>query len=251
MKIAIAGKGGVGKTTLAALIALRWEQQGYEVLAVDADPDPHLAATLGMDGHDKVRPICEMSELVQERTGARPGMVGQMFTLNPRVDDISEKYSLSGGRIKVIVMGGVKAAGGGCACPENALLRALMQHLLLQEKERVVMDMPAGIEHLGRATARAVSALVVVIEPGLRSIRTASKIARMAGELGIGKVVAVANKIRGEKDRLLLANALSGLPVVAFLPFIERLMFADQGEVLRLEDSFLRAEIDRVLDALE
>ena len=180
MKIAVSGKGGVGKTILASFLTKIFAESGYSVLAIDADPDTNLAATLGFPNSDKITPISEMDALIEERTGAPPGQATTYFRLNPKVDDLPEKYSLKRDGIRLMVMGRAKKGGSGCYCPENALLQALLVHLLVSRNEVVILDMEAGIEHLGRATAKAVDKLIVVIEPSRRSIETAYRINKLA-----------------------------------------------------------------------
>jgi CO dehydrogenase maturation factor len=229
MKIAISGKGGVGKTTLAALLIKYFRDQGNKVLAVDADPDANLALALGVPDPETITPISDMKDLVAERTESQPGKMGGFFKMNPKVDDIPEKFSqqLDGGNIKLIVMGGVKKGGSGCICPESVLLRTLITHLVLLRGEVVVMDMEAGIEHLGRATAKGVDRLIVVVEPGRRSIETAQHVKQLARDLGLQKVVVVGNKIRSAADRKFLEKHLPDLPILGFLPFDERIIQAD------------------------
>jgi len=183
MKLAISGKGGVGKTTLTALLAKALSRRGFDVLAIDADPDANLAAALGFPHPEKIRPIAEMADLVEERTGAKPGTVGSVFRLNPKVEDLPEKLSARVDSIRLMRMGTVLKGGGGCICPESTLLRALVQHLLIERKDVVLMDMEAGIEHLGRATSGFVDCLIIVLEPGRRSIETAEKIRQLASDL--------------------------------------------------------------------
>ncbi|MDO8687060.1 MAG: AAA family ATPase [Dehalococcoidales bacterium] len=156
MKIAISGKGGVGKTLLSSLLAKIFAESGYSVLAIDADPDSNLAATLGFPRAEEITPISEMSELVEERTGAKPGEIAPFYKLNPKVDDIPEKYSVKHNGIRLMVMGRIKRGGTGCYCAEGSLLQALLAHLLIARNEVIILDMEAGIEHLGRATAQAV-----------------------------------------------------------------------------------------------
>ena len=173
MKIAISGKGGVGKTTLAALLINYYRLQGKKVLAVDADPDANLAMALGVPDPENLTPLSQMKEMIAERTESQPGSTGGFFKFNPKVDDIPEKYARQIDGIKLIVMGGVKKGGSGCVCPESVLLRTLVTHMVLLRDEVVVMDMEAGVEHLGRATAQGVDRLIIVVEPGRRSIETA------------------------------------------------------------------------------
>lgn len=227
MKIAISGKGGVGKTLLASLLAHEFAQAGYSVLAIDADPDTNLAANLGFPHPEKIVPISEMKELIAERTGTKPGQSGIYFKLNPRVDDLPEKYWQELDGIKLMVMGQVKRGGGGCYCPENVVLRALVNHLLLSRKEVVIMDMAAGIEHLGRATASAVDRLIVVVEPGRRSLETARVIKRLAEDIGLKNIAIVGNKVRSETDQEFLVSSLPGLEFLGFIPYDQAIVDAD------------------------
>jgi CO dehydrogenase maturation factor len=227
MKIAISGKGGVGKTTLAALLIDYFRDQGKKVLAVDADPDANLALALGVSDPGSIVPLSEMRNLVAERTETEPGKFGGMFKMNPKVDDIPEKYSRQLNGVKLIVMGGVKKGGSGCVCPESVLLRTLMTHLVLFRDEVVVMDMEAGIEHLGRATTRGVDRLIVVVEPGRRSIETAEHVRQLAKDLGLTKVALVGNKIRTQEDEQFLRKHLPDLPILGFMPYDDKVIEAD------------------------
>jgi len=176
MKIAISGKGGVGKTLLAASLSQIFAWAGYSVIAIDADPDANLASTLGYPNPEEITPISELGDLIEERTGMKPGQSGAFFKLNPKVDDLPEDYSVKLDGIKLMVMGRIKRGGTGCYCPEGALLQALLSHLLIHRDEVVILDMEAGIEHLARGTAKSVDRLIVVVEPGRRSIETAGTI---------------------------------------------------------------------------
>jgi CO dehydrogenase maturation factor len=207
-KIAVAGKGGVGKTTVSAWIARVLASRGMRVIAIDADPVPSLASALGFDGADDIVPIGKMDQLISERTGAPIGSMGAMFRLNPTVEDLPERLSLENGGVRLLVMGTIEQAGSGCACPQSVFLKSLLRHLVLQHDDAVVLDMEAGVEHLGRATAMGVDVMFVVVEPGRRSVTAAKKIGELARQLGVKKVMAVANKVRNDMDRDAIVQAL-------------------------------------------
>ncbi len=229
-KIAVSGKGGVGKTMFSSLVSYILAEKGQVVYAIDADPNPTLAQALGLPAElaSKVVPIVEMGELIEERTGARPGEYGAYFRLNPRVDDIPARFSITYRGIHLMQMGSIRGAGMGCACPENTMLKALATHLLLRESETVVMDMVAGLEHLGRGTASAVDVMFIVTEPGRRSLDVARDIARLAQDLRIPNVWIVGNKARGEADVRFMTEQLSALRFAGWLPYDERAIQADQ-----------------------
>jgi CO dehydrogenase maturation factor len=208
MKIAVTGKGGTGKTTIAAVFAHFFKKDGYEVFAVDADPDANLAAALGASSEElaSITPISVHRKLIQERTGARSRQFGQLFKLNPAVRDIPDTFSLSIRGINLLVMGSIERGGEGCTCPENVLLRSLLSEILLNRKEVILVDMEAGIEHLGRGTAQSMDILVIVVEPGQRSVKTAETIFELAGQIGIDRFGVIGNKIQSPEQKQWITN---------------------------------------------
>lgn len=229
MKLAITGKGGVGKTTLASLLARLYAAEGKSVIAIDANPDANLASALGLplEQARQITPIAEMKELIEERTGAKPGTPAPFFKLNPRVDDIPERFSATIDGVKLLIMGTVKKGGGGCMCPESALLRNLINHLLLRESEVVILDMDAGVEHLGRGTARSVDAFIIVVEPGRRSIQTAEAIRELAQDLGIKRSYVVGSKTTSDADRRFIIDNMTDLEVLGFINYSSKIIEAD------------------------
>ncbi len=227
MKIAISGKGGVGKTLLSAFLSHIFAESGYSVIAIDADPDANLASTLGFPEPEKITPISELSDLIEERVGVRPGTSGAFFKLNPKVDDLPENYSVKMDGIRIMSMGRIKRGGTGCYCPEGALLQALLSHLLLQRDEVVILDMEAGIEHLSRGTTKAVDKLIIVVEPGRRSIETTQTIGKLARDIGLVSIAAVGNKIRSEADREFIVSSLPGIEMLGFISYDPAINEAD------------------------
>ena len=218
MKLAISGKGGVGKTTLAALLAQVYADAGRDVLAVDADPAPCLAGALGFPDvlRARLHPISEMDELIEARTGAKPGTSGGFFTINPRVDDLPERFSVVHRGVRLLEMGSVDVGGSGCICPESAMLHTLFTHLLFRKDDILLLDMYAGVEHLGRATVDFVDALLVVVEPTRRSLATARQIKKLAADIGLTRLWLVGNKIRNDEEADFLRQ--DSLPLLGMLP---------------------------------
>ncbi len=239
MKIAITGKGGVGKTTLSATLSHLFAAGGKRVIAVDADPDANFAQALGVRPGDieKIRPIAEMGELIEERTGAKPGNMGSVFKLNPRVDDLPEGFGYKLKGITLLVMGKSKSAGSGCYCPESIFLKRLLKHLLVERDEVVIVDMEAGIEHLTRGTAEAVDAFIVVVEPGQRSIQTANTVKELAKGLGVKSVFIVANKVRSDNDVSFLTEHIKGMEFLGAMHFSQSVMDADIAGISPFEKS--------------
>ncbi len=230
-KLAITGKGGVGKTTLAALLAHLYAAEGQTVLAIDADPDANLGLALGFspEALAGIQPISEMTELIAERTGTQPGQYGGIFTLNPQVDDIPDRFSGVRGGVRLLELGTIKRGGAGCFCPESTLLKNLMLHLLVGRREVVILDMEAGLEHLGRSTAAAVDAFIVVVEPGRRSVQTAQAVEQLARDIGVTRILVVGNKVRGPSDESFIAQSLPGAEILGYLPFSQPAIDADLG----------------------
>ena len=241
MKIAITGKGGVGKTTLAGLLALLLAEKGDTVLAIDADPDANLGSAVGISQEqiDKATPISKMKELAEERTGAEGD---GMYSLTPYVADIPDEYAVEHKGIKLLLLGTVEQGGGGCICPEHALVRTLMKHILFQKGESVIMDMEAGIEHLGRGTAESVDALITVVEPGSRSLQTAKQIQSLAADIGLKKTFVVASKVRNQEEIKFLTTNLPEENFLGVIPLSDEIRLADIKNV---------APYDLQVDAIE
>ncbi len=214
VKIAIGGKGGVGKTTVCAVWAQLFAEDGFDVLAIDADPNTNLASAFGIPSEQGPEPLIRMKQLIAERTGTAKDSVGAYFRLNPKVSDLPQEYWLEVNGLKLLVLGGITQTGAGCACPEAAFLKALLTHTILQRQEVVIVDLAAGVEFMGRASVQGIDALVVVVEPGSRSIETAINIARMAKELGIKQVAAIVNKITDASQAKTIKSQLARRPVL-------------------------------------
>jgi CO dehydrogenase maturation factor len=227
MKIAIGGKGGVGKTTVCSVWAQLFADEGHDVLAIDADPSLSLGAAFGLPAERSPRPLIEMKDLIAERTGTRKDAVGAYFRLNPTVSDLPEEHWLKVGNVKLLVLGAVTRAGGGCACPEGAFLKSLLAHTILQRDELVLVDLAAGVEFLGRASVQGIDAFVVVVEPGSRSIETGGNIAAMARDLGIGTVGAIANKVTEPAQLDVIRSKLGDTPLLGAVTYSKSIQEAD------------------------
>jgi CO dehydrogenase maturation factor len=223
MKIAVTGKGGTGKTTVVSGLARVISGAGKQVIAIDCDPDMNLGLSLGFADHDKITPISEMKELIAQRTEvASLDQPATFFKLNPKVDDIPAKFALKDNGIRLLVMGKVNKAGGGCMCPENTFVKSLLSHLIINDSQVVILDMVAGTEHLGRATARSVDAFLIVVEPTTMGVSTAKRIRRLATDLGIKKIFFVGNKVSSDKDKDFLKKELI-LDFIGFIPYSKAL----------------------------
>jgi len=230
VKIAITGKGGVGKSTLAALAARVIREAGDPVVVIDADPDMNMATLLGIPADRPITPIIALKELIAERTGTKVGEPAPFFTMNPKVDDIPEKYWVDRRGIKLLAMGTIQRGGGGCACPENAFLKSLLGHLMIARREWVILDMEAGIEHLGRGTALGVDTMLVVVEPNRTSLETAFRIRKLAGDLKLRQVQIVGNKVRGPEEERFIRDHAEGLPVLGIIEAAEEIRRVSTGE---------------------
>ena len=233
MKLAVSGKGGVGKSTVAASVALILAQRGQRVLALDADPDANLAAALGIPGAVKITPVSAEISLIEERTGAKVNEYGKVFKLNPEVSDVAGKLAVKHNGVELIVLGAIKRGGGGCACAESTFIKALVTDLVLYKNEALIMDMEAGIEHLGRGTAMGVDVMLIVVEPGKRALDCAETVIKMSREIGLKNFIIVGNKITCDKDKQFIADGLD-MEVSAFLPFSEGIRGADRDGVSAL-----------------
>lgn len=252
MKIAITGKGGVGKTTFAATLARMYAKEGRSVLAADADPDANLGLALGFEEEelDTIIPITKMRKLVEERTGADE--FNQIFKMNPKVDDIPDKYAKSCNGVKLLILGTVDTGGRGCVCPEHVMLKRIINHLVLRSSDVVVLDMEAGLEHLARGTTSGMDAFIVVIEPGARSVQTYKNVKRLAQDLGVAQVRVVANKVRDEQDEAFIRSRIPAEDLLGFIHYNSEVIDADrQGQSPYDYSDKLIKEIQLIKDKID
>ena len=220
VKIAITGKGGVGKTTLSGTLARLLARDGYDVIAIDADADMNLASSLGVE--KPPAPLTDYKEMIDERAGGEDGF----FKYNPKVDDVVDNYGIIGpDGVKMLVMGTIERGGSGCMCPASSFLRAFLRHVVLKESSALILDMEAGIEHLGRGTTRGIDLMVIVVEPGMRSIETATRIKKLSEEIGIKHLAAVINKGTSKKVKPHLEEL--GITILGEIPYSTELVDAD------------------------
>lgn len=229
MKLAVTGKGGVGKTTLASTLARLYADEGRTVLAADVDPDANLGLALGMSEEEvnSIVPISKMRKLVEERTGANE--LNNFFKINPQVSDIPDRYSRDVNGVKLLVMGTVETGGSGCVCPEHVMIKSILSALVFRKDDVVIMDMEAGLEHLGRGTASMMDQFIVVVEPGARSIQTYEKVVQLASDLGIYRVSVVANKIRSDSDEEFIRSRIPEDALLGFIHYDEDVIDADRN----------------------
>jgi CO dehydrogenase maturation factor len=254
MKIAISGKGGVGKTTLAGVMARLLADQGRKVLAIDADPDSNLASAIGLPREllPKLSPIAAMTSMIEERTGAKKGSYGTMFKINPKVDDLPDEMGVVYQGVKLLLLGCIPQGGGGCFCPENVLLKNLVRHLLVQGDEALIIDMEAGLEHLGRGSTGHVDALIIVVEPGQRAINTAQQIKKLGEDLHIKRIMIVGNKVNSEEDRKIIEESLSNFPILGHMSYNPKILQADrEGRSPYDLDGKIKEEVKKILTELE
>ena len=239
----------MGKTTTAALLVRAFSRNGTKVIAIDADPDANLANALGFPPDLEITPLAEMKDLIKERVGAEPGKSTVFFTMNPKVDDIPEKYSVEKDGIKLMAMGTIRRGGSGCACPENTLVKQLIGHLLVQRDEIVIMDMEAGIEHLGRGTAQFMDMILVVVEPTAASLQTYHRIRKLASDLNIKRIAVAANRIKNAEDLERITKE-TGAEILSALPYADSLVDYCGGAVERPmweEINKLKTELEKEL----
>ena len=251
LKIAIGGKGGVGKTTVCAILAQLFSKSGFDVLVIDADPNTTLASAFGIASEQCPEPLTSMKQLIGERTGTGKDAVGTYFKLNPKVSDLPDKYSLDVNGLKLLILGAITQGGAGCACPEGAFLKALLTYTILQRQELVLVDLAAGVEFLGRASVQGISAFISIVEPGGRSIETANNINKMAKDLGIDRIGTIANKITESSQTEVIKSQLKDTTLLGTLGYSRNLQEADLKRAAIFEaDTEVTKRLEQAKDKL-
>ena len=244
----------MGKTTLASVLARLYAEEGKKVLAVDVDPDANLGLALGFSEAETaaITPIAKMKDLINERTGASSDGLGKFFKINPRVDDIPDRFAKEKNGVKFLVMGTVETGGAGCVCPEHVMVKQLLSHLVVARDDAVIMDMEAGLEHLGRGTAAMMDRFIVVVEPGARSLQTFHKVQALARDLGVKRVQAVANKVRGKEDEEYFKDLIPAEDFLGFIRFSDEVISADRQGVSPFDTSAaVKEDIRRIKEQLD
>ncbi len=247
-RIVITGKGGAGKTTFTSVLSKLFSRNGYNVLAVDEDPQVNLPYSLGIPQDQEILPASRNLDYIEEKTGARPGQGwGGMLSLNPDVSDVVERFGIkTEDNINLIVMGSVIQAAAGCLCPENSLLEAVMGYISLREGEVILMDTQAGVEHFGRALARGFKQTVVVTEPTFNAYQVAKHAAQLSRQLDIPYVHLVVNKIKNEdhleRFKKIAGESLKNFNEIFILPYDENILLTepDVTPVIEKETEYIR-----------
>ena len=242
----------MGKSTIAAAVALNLAKRGQKILALDADADANFASALGIPKSVKINPISAEMKLIEERTGVKVNEYGKIFKLNPEVSDVAEKFGVNHNGVNLVVLGAINKGGGGCACPESTFVKTLVTDLILYKNETLVMDMEAGIEHLGRGTAMGVDVMIIVVEPGKRSIDCAETVIKLSGQIGLNKFIIVGNKIVSDGDKKYIEAELPGREII-FMPYSNNIREADRDGVSVLDafDAEQIKVIDDLIDSIE
>lgn len=235
MKLSVAGKGGVGKTLIAGTLARLFAQDGYNVLAIDNDNAMNMSYTLGIKSEvkEKITPISDMKKLVKERTDVAGGGTG-IYNINPEVSDIPDRFKVPGpDGLELLVLGGIEEPSTGCLCPENALIRTLLHNLFIKRDEVVVVDFEAGLEHLGRGTAKGIDVMLVITEPSQKSLDLSKKIIELSKKLGVINIYLIANKISDENQLQIIHDRIEewDVPLYHSVPMDPEIGAADlKGE---------------------
>jgi CO dehydrogenase maturation factor len=250
MKIAISGKGGTGKTIISASLAQVFLGKGKRVILIDADPDSNLKTTLNIK--EEITPLIELKEIIEERTGAKPGERTIFFKMNPEVDDIPDRFFYKKGNLLLGIMGTVRGGGLGCMCPENAFLKAILRNLILKRDDVVILDMEAGIEHLGRGTTEGIDFLLIITEPTEKSIETTERIEKLAREIKIKRILVIGNKIENEDEKNFIVEKLKNFEIIGFIPYFPQIKRAEkEGKIVWEVVPEILKYVEEILEKME